>query len=50
MAKRLTRFKDAADLLTVARQLPAMEQALRILAPHADFGGLRKLAERMTEV
>lgn len=46
---RLKRFKDAADLLTVARLLPAMEEALRVLSPDGDFGVLRRLAETTTE-
>ena len=48
---RLTRFKDAADLLTVARRLPAMAEALSIIAPRqgTDFTALARLATETTE-
>ena len=47
---RLKRFKDAADLLTVARLLPAMAEALHVLVPEADFSALRHLSDATTEV
>ena len=49
ISARLSRFKDAADLLTVARLLPALAEALRIIAPGTDFTALIRLAESTTE-